>query len=131
MWNRRQTTKFNGASYIIQKRAAAAVSTEEGQSGRSRPTSPTTRPTPSSSRRDCPCAGLTVYGAVNSPYVWVQDSRRAWVPGNFSPCCWSEANVVTTPGAGFGPSGEGYIRLTAFGDADATQEAVERIRAIL
>ena len=75
-------------------------------------------------------AGLTVYGGVNAPYLWVK------APGNtpswdFFDLLLKQACVVTTPGAGFGPSGEGYIRVTAFGDADATREAVRRIVSVL
>ena len=75
-------------------------------------------------------AGLTVYGGVNAPYIWARtpDGKDSW---GFFDRLLHEACVVTTPGAGFGPSGEGYIRLTAFGDAQATREAVERIRKIL
>ena len=75
-------------------------------------------------------AGLTVSGGVDSPYVWVKtpDGVGSWA---FFDTLLREANVVTTPGAGFGPSGEGYIRLTGFGAAEATERAVERIRKIL
>ena len=70
--------------------------------------------------------GLTVYGGVNAPYLWVRtpDNTPSW---EFFDLLLKKACVVTTPGAGFGPSGEGYIRVTAFGDAEATKEAVERI----
>ena len=75
-------------------------------------------------------AGLTCFGGVNAPYIWLKtpDGMGSW---EFFDKLLKEANVVTTPGAGFGPSGEGYIRLTAFGDADATKEAVARIRTML
>ena len=75
-------------------------------------------------------AGLTVSGGVDSPYVWVKTpaGMGSWA---FFDTLLHEANVVTTPGAGFGPSGEGYIRLTGFGGAEATVQAVERIRKIL
>ena len=74
--------------------------------------------------------GLTVSGGVNSPYVWCKtpDGMGSWA---FFDLLLERANVVTTPGAGFGPSGEGYIRLTGFGDAQATRQAVERIRGAL
>ena len=75
-------------------------------------------------------AGLTVSGGVDSPYVWVKtpEGVGSWA---FFDTLLREANVVTTPGAGFGPSGEGYIRLTGFGGAEATRQAVERVRSIL
>ena len=75
-------------------------------------------------------AGLTVSGGENSPYIWAKtpDGLGSWA---FFDRLLQQANVVTTPGAGFGPSGEGYIRLTAFGEAEATRQAVERIKAIL
>ena len=69
-------------------------------------------------------------GGVNAPYIWVKtpEGMGSW---EFFDLLLEKANVVTTPGAGFGPSGEGYIRVTAFGDAQATQEAVERIVSVL
>ena len=73
-------------------------------------------------------AGLDVYGGVNSPYIWFKTPTDSW---SFFDRLLKEAHVVTTPGAGFGPSGEGYIRVTAFGDADATKEAVRRIVELL
>jgi len=75
-------------------------------------------------------AGLTVYGGENAPYLWVRtpEGVGSW---DFFDLLLKKACVVTTPGAGFGPSGEGYIRLTAFGDAEDTRQAVERIRGVL
>ncbi len=75
-------------------------------------------------------AGLEVYGGTDSPYIWFRapDGQGSW---EFFDRLLGEANVVTTPGAGFGPSGEGFIRLTAFGDADNTREAIERIKNML
>ncbi len=75
-------------------------------------------------------AGLKVYGAVNSPYIWCKtpNNMPSW---DFFNKLLEEANVITTPGAGFGPAGEGYIRLTGFGDAEATREAVQRIVVLL
>ena len=75
-------------------------------------------------------AGLEVYGADNSPYVWCRTPNGTDSWGFFNRLL-EEANVITPPGAGFGPAGEGYIRLTAFGDADDTREAVERIKRML
>ena len=75
-------------------------------------------------------AGLTVYGGVNSPYVWAKtpDGAPSW---DFFDRLLREANVVTTPGAGFGPEGEGFIRMTGFGDAERTKLAVSRVQSIL
>ena len=128
LWNRRQGTKFNGVSYVIQ-RAAEAVFTPEGQIqiqeaigyylNNARVI-----------REGLRAAGLTVYGGVNAPYIWCRtpEGVGSWA---FFDKLLREACVVTTPGAGFGPSGEGHIRLTTFGDAVATAEAVDRIRKIL
>ncbi len=128
MWNRRQTTKFNGASYIIQK-GAAAIYTEQGE----KEINATLNYYRANARviaESLTKCGLTVYGAVNSPYIWVKtpDGMGSW---EFFTLLLEQANVITTPGAGFGPSGEGYIRITAFGDADATKEAMRRIEALL
>lgn len=128
MWNRRQTTKFNGVPYVIQ-RAAAAVYTDEGQA-QIRKTIAFYLSNASVIRQGLQDAGLCVYGGVNAPYIWCKtpDGMGSWA---FFDKLLKEAGVVTTPGAGFGPSGEGYIRLTAFGGADATREAVERIVNLL
>ena len=127
MWNRRQTTKFNGASYIIQ-RGAAAIYTEQGAK-EIEETLDYYRNNARMIKEGLEKAGYEVYGAVNSPYVWCKTSEGmgSW---EFFQMLLEKANVITTPGAGFGPSGEGYIRLTAFGDADETAEAVRRIQAL-
>ena len=128
MWNRRQTTKFNGASYIIQK-GAAAIYTEEGERQIMENIAYYQRNAQviKEGLQNC---GIEVYGAVNSPYIWakIPGGMGSW---EFFDKLLKEANVVTTPGAGFGPHGEGYIRLTAFGDAEATREAVARIEKLL
>ncbi len=128
MWNRRQTTKFNGASYIIQK-GAAAIYTPEGKR-QVEDAIDFYRNNARVIKEGLEAAGLEVYGAVNSPYIWCKtpDGMGSW---DFFNKLLEEANVVTTPGAGFGPAGEGYIRLTGFGDADATREAVDRIVKLL
>lgn len=127
MWNRRQTTKFNGASYIIQ-RGAAAIYTEEG-ARQIEETIAYYRANAQVIKNGLEEAGFTVYGAVNSPYVWCKtpEGMGSW---EFFTLLLEKAGVITTPGAGFGPAGEGYIRLTAFGDAEATREAIERIKAL-
>ncbi len=124
MWNRRQTTKFNGASYIIQ-RGAAAVYTPEG-ARQIEETLNYYRANARTIKEGLERLGLEVYGAVNSPYAWCKTpgGMGSW---DFFTLLLEKAGVITTPGAGFGPAGEGYIRLTAFGDAAATAEAIERI----
>lgn len=128
MWNRRQCTKFNGAPYIVQRGAEATYT----QDGRAQVMANVAYYLKNAGviREGLAAAGLTVSGGVDSPYVWVKTpaGMGSWA---FFDTLLHEANVVTTPGAGFGPSGEGYIRLTGFGGAEATVQAVERIRKIL
>lgn len=128
MWNRHQTTKFNGASYVIQ-RGAAAVYSEEG-ARQIEETLDYYRANAKVIKEGLESAGFTVFGAVNSPYIWCQtlEGMGSW---EFFDRLLTEANIITTPGAGFGPSGEGYVRLTAFGDAEATKEAMERIKKLM
>ncbi len=128
MWNRRQTTKFNGASYVIQ-RGAAAVYSEEG-TRQIEETLDYYRANAKVIKEGLESAGFTVFGAVNSPYIWCQtpEGMGSW---EFFDKLLTETNIITTPGAGFGPSGEGYVRLTAFGDAEATKEAMERIKKLM
>lgn len=128
MWNRRQTTKFNGASYVIQ-RGAAAVYSEEG-ARQIEETLDYYRANAKVIKEGLESAGFTVFGAVNSPYIWCQtpEGMGSW---EFFDKLLTETNIITTPGAGFGPSGEGYVRLTAFGDAEATKEAMERIKKLM
>ena len=126
MWARRQATKFNGVSYITQ-RAAEAVYTEQGQ----KEIKETLAYYQKNARvifEGMQAAGFTCYGAVNSPYVWlkVPEGMTSW---EFFDLLLDKTHVVGTPGSGFGPSGEGFFRLTAFGNADKTVEAVERIKA--
>jgi LL-diaminopimelate aminotransferase len=125
LWNRRQTTKFNGVSYPVQK-AAAAVYSDEGW----RQTKETIDYYMGNARvirEGLKSAGLSVYGGVNAPYIWLK------TPGGIS--SWdffdkllTECHVVGTPGSGFGPSGEGFFRLSAFGNRENVAEAVARIR---
>lgn len=128
LWNRRQCTKFNGVPYVIQ-RGAAAIYTDEGKA-QIRENIAYYQNNAKVILEGLTEAGLTCYGGVNAPYIWLKTPNGvgSW---EFFDRILQEANVVTTPGAGFGPSGEGYIRLTAFGDADATREAVERIKKML
>ena len=128
MWNRRQTTKFNGASYIIQ-RGAAAIYTPEG-AREIEETLNYYRQNARIIKEGLEAAGFTTYGGVNSPYVWCKtpDGMGSW---DFFNVLLEQANVITTPGAGFGPSGEGYVRLTAFGSTESTKEAMERIQKLM
>lgn len=126
MWNRRHTTKFNGVPYVIQ-RAAEAVYSPEGDK-QIRQTIAYYQENARVIREGLLEAGLEVYGGVNSPYIWFKTPTDSW---SFFDRLLKEAHVVTTPGAGFGPSGEGYIRVTAFGDAASTRQAVDRILALL
>lgn len=125
MWARRQATKFNGVSYITQC-AAAACYTPEGKKQIRDIIAyyQKNAKTIYEGLRDC---GFTVYGAVNSPYVWLKtpDNMKSW---DFFDLLLEKIQVVGTPGEGFGPSGEGYFRLTAFGSAENTEKAVARIK---
>lgn len=128
LWLRRQSTKYNGCPYVIQ-RGAEAIYTEQGK----REVQETINYYLHNAkiiREGLAQAGLTVFGGVNSPYVWAKtpDGMDSWA---FFDRLLEEGNVVTTPGAGFGPSGEGYIRLTGFSDPESTQEAVRRVAAML
>jgi LL-diaminopimelate aminotransferase len=125
LWFRRQSTKFNGVPYIIQK-AAAAVYTEEGRA-QVREAIEYYMANARIIRAGLAAAGLTVYGGVNAPYIWVKTpgGLTSW---EFFDKLLHEVHVVGTPGSGFGPSGEGYFRLTAFGNREQTEEAVSRIR---
>lgn len=128
LWMRRQSTKYNGTSYVIQ-RAAEAVYSPEGKAQVAETIAYYMR-NAAVIRGGLASAGLAVYGGADSPYIWFRTpaGEDSW---SFFDRLLREANVITTPGAGFGPSGEGYIRLTAFGDAEQTREAVDRIRNIL
>jgi LL-diaminopimelate aminotransferase len=125
LWLRRQTTKFNGAPYIVQ-RGAAAVYTDEGRA-QSRAIIDEYMENARIIREGMQAAGLTVYGGRNAPYVWVKTppGLSSW---DFFDKLLNEAHVVGTPGSGFGPSGEGFFRLTGFGRKAETEEAVERIK---
>ena len=125
LWNRRQSTKFNGTSYITQ-RAAEAIYTPEGQR-QIKETIDYYMDNARTMKQGLEAAELKVYGGVNAPYIWLKtpDGTSSW---RFFEQMLYEANVVGTPGVGFGPSGEGYIRLTAFGKHEDCVEAMKRIR---
>ena len=127
LWNRRQCTKFNGASYISQK-AAEAIYTDEGQNQ--------IKENIKYYKQNCKIikegleqAGYQVFGGTDSPYIWfkVPDGFSSW---QYFDLLLDKANVVTTPGSGFGTEGEGYLRLSSFGSYEDTIKAIERIKNI-
>ena len=125
LWNRRQCTKFNGTSYITQ-RGAEAVYSPEGKE-QVRETIQYYMTNAKIMREGLTDCGLTVYGGKNAPYLWVK-APDGWTSWKFFEKLLYEVNIIGTPGVGFGPCGEGYLRLTAFGDRDETQEAIARLR---
>lgn len=126
MWTRRQTTKFNGASYITQ-RGAEAIYTPEGQA-ETKATIDFYLENARLVREALAAKGYKVTGGVDSPYVWVDVKGDSW---EFFDKLLGEANVVTTPGAGFGRQGEGYIRISAFNSRANVLEAIERLNKVL
>lgn len=125
LWARRHGTKFNGAPYIVQK-AAMAVYSDEGKTQLKEQVAYYMK-NAKVIYEGLKKAGYQVYGGVNAPYIWmkVPDGMSSW---DFFDWLLEHANVVGTPGSGFGPSGEGYFRLTAFGTYEKTAEAMERIK---
>ena len=128
LWKRRHITKYNGAPYIMQK-AGAAVYTPDGQRQVMEQVNYYKRNAEVICKRLSQC-GFTIFGGRNSPYIWMK------IPGKES--SWQyfdsllrKANVIVTPGSGFGPSGEGYIRLTAFGTYEETIQAIGRIESFV
>ena len=127
LWARRHGTKFNGAPYIVQ-RAGEAVYSEAGK----RETGEQIRYYMENARvilEGLSAAGFQVFGGVNAPYIWlkVPDGMTSW---GFFDMLLDSVQVVGTPGSGFGPSGEGYFRLTAFGSRESAIEAVKRIKSL-
>jgi len=127
LWNRRHTTKFNGVPYIIQ-RAAEACYSPEGKK-QVKETIDYYLNNAKIIREALYAQGLQVVGGINSPYIWVKtpNGMTSW---QFFDYLLNELNIVGTPGVGFGPSGEGYLRLTAFGTLENTREAVSRLKKI-
>ena len=125
LWNRRQCTKFNGTNYITQ-RAAEAVYSPEGKEQVKEIINyyMTNARIMKEGLQQC---GLKVYGGDNAPYLWIKTPKglTSW---KFFEKMLYEVSIVGTPGVGFGPSGEGYLRLTAFGDRDNTLEAMARLK---
>ncbi|MHB1455851.1 MAG: LL-diaminopimelate aminotransferase [Armatimonadota bacterium] len=128
LWNRRQTTKFNGVPYIIQ-RGAEAVYSPEGMKAIKEVIS-FYMTNAGIIRNGLLEAGLEIYGGINAPYIWLKtpNGMDSWA---FFDKLLNEAHVVGTPGSGFGPSGAGYFRLTAFGSKENTEEAIHRIQTQL
>ncbi len=127
LWARRHGTKYNGAPYIIQ-RAGEAVYSKEGQK-ELRVQIANYMKNAAYISKGLKEAGYEVFGGINAPYIWMKtpDKMTSW---EFFDYLLKEAGVVGTPGAGFGPSGEGYFRLTAFGSYENTVEAMDRIRKL-
>ncbi|MCI8337154.1 MAG: LL-diaminopimelate aminotransferase [Lachnospiraceae bacterium] len=126
LWARRHGTKFNGAPYIIQA-AGAAVYSPEGRKQTGEQIAYYMN-NAKVIREGLIGAGYDVYGGVDAPYIWMKtpEGMKSW---DFFDYLLEELNIVGTPGSGFGPSGEGYFRLTAFGSAENTVKAMERIKA--
>ena len=128
MWSRRQQTKFNEVPYIVQK-AAAAVFTPEGLKA-SFVNVDYYKKNAATIAKALDDAGVWYCGGVNSPYIWLQcpEGMKSW---DFFDKLLNDAGVVGTPGSGFGKNGEGYFRLTGFGDAQRTEEAAQRLTSFL
>jgi len=125
LWNRRQATKFNGVPYIIQ-RGAEAVYTKEGQK-QVKALIDYYMFNAKLIREGIKSTGIEVFGGINAPYIWLKTPKGmdSW---SFFDKVLNDVNIVGTPGAGFGPSGEGYFRLTAFASRESTEEAIERFK---
>lgn len=128
LWNRRHTTKFNGTAYIVQRGAEAVFSPEGRQQVKEM--IGYYMENARIIREGLSAAGMTAFGGINAPYIWLKtpDDMPSW---DFFDKLLADVHIVGTPGAGFGPCGEGYFRLTAFGSREKTAEAVERIRSSL
>lgn len=125
LWARRHGTKYNGAPYIVQ-RAGEAVYSAEGKAELKEQVAYYMK-NAKTIKDGLASAGYTVFGGVNAPYIWLKtpDNMSSW---DFFDYLLENVNIVGTPGSGFGPSGEGYFRLTAFGSYENTVEALERIK---
>jgi len=124
LWSRRQTTKFNGVPYIIQK-GAEAIYSEEGQI-QVKSVIDYYMINAKIIKTGIENIGIKTFGGINAPYIWLKtpNNMDSW---SFFDKLLNETNIVGTPGVGFGPSGEGYFRLTAFGNREKTEEAINRI----
>lgn len=128
LWDRRQCTKFNGVSYIVQ-RGAEAVYSEEGQ-GQIQDILSIYKKNARIILEGVEEAGLHASGGINSPYIWVTVPKgmTSW---DFFDFLLHEAEIICTPGSGFGPCGEGYVRLTSFNTPELTEKAVDRMQKAL
>ncbi|KAA6302130.1 MAG: LL-diaminopimelate aminotransferase [Candidatus Ordinivivax streblomastigis] len=128
MWLRRQSTKFNGTAYIVQRGAEAVYSPEGFR--QTREVIAYYMENAHIIKNGLEALGLTTYGGVNAPYIWAQTPNKlsSW---DFFDLLLNKAQVVGTPGSGFGKAGEGFFRFTAFGNRESTIEAVQRIKNIL
>lgn len=128
LWNRRQCTKFNGTAYIVQ-RAAEAIYSEEGKR-QVRETIDYYMTNARIMRETLTEVGLQVYGGIDAPYLWLKtpEGVGSW---EFFEQLLTQIHVVSTPGVGFGPAGEGYIRLTAFGKREDCEEAMRRLKKMM
>jgi LL-diaminopimelate aminotransferase len=128
LWNRRHTTKFNGVSYIVQRGAEAVYSPDGQQQTRALIEFYLTNA--KLLREGLQAAGLSVYGGVNAPYIWLKTpgGLKSW---EFFDQLLDRAHLVGTPGSGFGASGEGYFRLSAFNSRANIEEAVQRLRKVI
>jgi len=126
LWSRRHSTKFNGASYIVQRGAAAAYS--PAGLAQTRAQIAFYMENARLLREGLGGAGFTVFGGVHAPYLWLRtpNGMGSW---DFFDRMLDRARIVGTPGAGFGPAGEGYFRLSAFNSRGNVEEAIDRIRA--
>lgn len=127
LWARRHGTKYNGAPYIVQ-RAGEAVYSEAGRAQLKEQLA-YYRDNARIIYEGLKEAGYTVSGGVNAPYIWLK-TPKGMTSWEFFDCLLERANVVGTPGSGFGPSGEGYFRLTAFGSRENTLEAMDRVKGL-
>ena len=128
LWERRQSCKFNGASYISQ-RGALAIYSDQGRA-QIKETIDYYLETARIIRKSMDELGLNPQGGENAPYIWAQTpgGMTSW---DFFDLLLEKAQVVVTPGSGFGPAGEGYFRITSFADRQRTIEAMERIKNLL
>ncbi|HIF00174.1 MAG TPA: LL-diaminopimelate aminotransferase [Planctomycetes bacterium] len=128
LWNRRQSTKFNGASYIVQKGAAAAYSPEGREQTKQLIDFYMTNAR--LLKEGLEAVGITVYGGENAPYVWLRtpNNLSSW---DFFDVLLNKGHLVGTPGSGFGASGEGYFRLSAFNSRENVEKAIERFKAAI
>ena len=125
LWKRRQSSKFNGTAYIVQ-RGAEAVYSEEGKK-QIRETVQYYMGNAQIMKQSLESMGMTVYGGINAPYIWLKtpDGLSSW---EFFEILLQKCQLVVTPGVGFGQSGEGFVRLTAFGKREDALEAMDRIK---